>query len=136
MATTSAPQLNKKWFECNMDGEWSKSLANVRQITEEVLLRILVDVDVVERASDIVTYTEIKNKQSQRRQSRSRCTIFFRDGLVKKMHVCKSLTNDSMLIVKAQVLASMKKIYYKVYVGFRDCGEIAGANCVCDCVAG
>ena len=43
MATTSAPQLNKKWFECDMDGEWSKSLANVRQITEEVLLRFLVN---------------------------------------------------------------------------------------------
>ena len=50
------------------------------------------------------------------------------------MHVCKSVTNDSMLIVKAQVLASMKNIHYKVYVGVRDCGEIAGADC--DCVAG
>ena len=48
MAITSAPQLNKKWFERNMDGEWSKSLANVPKITKEVLLRFL-----VERVSDI-----------------------------------------------------------------------------------
>ena len=54
---------------------------------------------------------------------------------MKKMHVCKSLTNDSMLFVKAQVLASMKKINYKVYVGVRDCGEIAGAYSYCDYVA-
>ena len=50
------------------------------------------------------------------------------------MHVCKSLTNDSMLIVKGHVLASMKNINYKVYVEVRYCGEITGANC--DCVAG
>ena len=50
------------------------------------------------------------------------------------MHMCKSLTNDPMSIVKAQVLASMKKTQYKVYVGIQDCGEIAGAYC--NCVAG
>ena len=44
---------------------------------------------------------------------------------MKKMHVCKSLTNDSMSTVKAQVLASVKNINYKVYVGVLDCGEIA-----------
>ena len=53
---------------------------------------------------------------------------------MKKMQVCKSVTVASMLIVKAQVLASMKHFYYNVYVGVRDCGEIAGAYC--DCVAG
>ena len=47
------------------------------------------------------------------------------------MHVCKSLSNDSMFIVKAQVLASMNKLRYKVYVGVRDCGEIAGAYSYC-----
>ena len=72
-------------------------------------------------------------KKQQRRQSLSRLA-HFSDMAMLKMHVCKSLTNDPMSIVKAQVLASMKKTHYKVYVGVQDCGEIAGAYC--DCVAG
>ena len=101
-----------------------KSLANVPKITEDVLLRYL-----VERVSHIHQSEKAENKTKS-----FKVYTFFRYGHVKKMHVCKSLTNDPMSIVKAQVLASMKKTHYKVYVGVQDCGEIAGAYC--DCVAG
>ena len=74
MATTSAPQLNKEWFERNMDGEWSKSLANVPKITEEVLLRFL-----VERVSDIH-----RNKKQAKKTKSFKADNLFRDGLVIK----------------------------------------------------
>ena len=121
MATTSASQLNKEWFESNMDGEWTKSLANVPKMTEDVLLRYL-----VERVSHIH-----RSKKAAKKTKSFKVYTFFRDGHVQKMHVCKSLTNDPMSIVKAQVLASMKKTHYKVYVGVQDCGEIAVAYCAC-----
>ena len=101
-----------------------KSLANVAKITEDVLLRYL-----VERVSHIHQSEKAENKTKS-----FKVYTFFRYGHVKKMHVCKSLTNDPMSIVKAQVLASMKKTHYKVYMGVQDCDKIAGAYC--DCVAG
>ena len=128
MATTSAPQLNNEWFECsNMDGEWTKPLANVQKMTEDILLWYLV---VVERVSYIH-----RSKNAAKKTKSFKEYTFFWDGHVQKMHVWKSFTNDPIPIVKAQVLASMKKIHYKdkVYVGVQDCCEIAGTYC--DCVA-
>ena len=105
-----------------MDGQWIKKLANMPTITEEVLLRFI-----VERVSDIH-----RNKEQAKKTKSFKAYTY--TWACENMQVCKSLTIDSMLIVKAQVLASMNKFYYNVYVGVRDCGEIVGAYC--DCGAG
>ena len=55
-------------------------------------------------------------KKTAKKKSLSRVTNLFRDDHIKTMHVYKSLANDPMPIVKAQVLASMNKTHYKVYV--------------------
>ena len=74
MATTYAPQLNKDLFESNTDGEWLKSLANVPKITEDVLLRYLVE---------WVSHIHQSEKAAKKTKS-FKVYTFFRDGHVKK----------------------------------------------------
>ena len=69
-----------------------------------------------------------------RARSHSKPTSFYLDVNVQKMQVCRSLSGEPLSIVRAHVLAAMRKIPYKVYVGLEDYVKIAGAYC--ECVAG
>ena len=121
-------KITKEWFQGSVHGQWTKSLLDVPNISKEEIMRYVVD-----RRSE----RKISLKEVGLRTLKSvKAYRFFMDGHVQKLSVCCSnASQQDLMILRAKVWASMKQIYFKMYMAVEEeQGRVAGAYC--ECVAG
>ncbi|KAJ8310054.1 LOW QUALITY PROTEIN: hypothetical protein KUTeg_011919 [Tegillarca granosa] len=60
---------------------------------------------------------------------------YFQAGYVQKIFTCLvsdlSVSDDKLFVCKSEVLASMERKVYKVFVNLSQCGEVLGGSCKC-----
>ena len=92
-------KLTKEWLEKKIDGEWTKFLRHVSKISEEQILRFLVNRRSGNHHCNVEQAKNVKSMEAYK---------LFMDGHVQKMYVCKAAADVTLTVVKASVLASTR----------------------------
>ena len=92
-------KLTKEWLEKKIDGEWTKFLRHVSEISEEQILRFLVNRRSGNHHRNVEQAKNVKSMEAYK---------LFMDGHGQKMYVCKAAADVTLTVVKASVLASTR----------------------------